>query len=88
MGWVDNFPLKIDNGESIRNDAERYSAMLQNFLFPKLEALGVDPNNVLFPTELQHTQVDAVWTSSVIPSIRLFHILETSRDQDVRRTSW
>lgn len=48
--WLDHFSLKNDSDENIRFAVERYAAMLRNFLFPKLEALSVDPNKLFFPT--------------------------------------
>jgi hypothetical protein len=56
--------------------AQRYAAMLQNFLLPELEALGVDPNN------LYHQQKEAS-ARTATRSMGVVHIPWPARSPDL-----
>lgn len=87
--WIiGTFFSEYDNSENITATAERYVSAMPHFLLSQSQHFVLTPatpisNNM----EQQHTLLDAVWTWSVISSIRLFHVLEISRGQDVHRTS-
>jgi hypothetical protein len=48
FGIVGPFFFENDNGAAVTVTAEWYVAMMENFLLPQLESLGIDPNNLCF----------------------------------------